>query len=124
MNNLSEKISDSELEVMRVLWAAGCPLPITEIRQALQQKMGWEATTVKTLVGRLLAKGVLAQQKLKVFYYSALVSEQEYNDWATGNLIKKLYKGSAKALVAALVQSDGLSKDDLDELRSFFKMEE
>ena len=54
MENLSGKISDSELEVMRVLWEAGDALPVTEIRQTLQERKGWEATTVKTLVQRLV----------------------------------------------------------------------
>ena len=124
MNKSVEKISDSELEVMRVLWEAGDALPITEIRRSLQSSKGWKATTIKTLVQRLCAKGVLAQEKRNVFYYSPLVSEQEYNDWATGDLIRRLYRGSAKELVAALVRSDGLSKSDVDELRAMFKVEE
>ena len=124
MNKSVEKISDSELEVMRVLWEAGDALPITEIRRSLQSSKGWEATTIKTLVQRLCAKGVLAQEKRNVFYYSPLVSEQEYNDWATGDLIRRQYRGSAKELVAALVRSDGLSKSDVDELRAMFKVEE
>lgn len=124
MNKSVEKITDSELEVMRVLWEAGDALPITEIRRSLQQRKGWEATTIKTLVQRLCAKGVLEQEKRNVFYYRPLVSEQEYNDWATGDLIRKLYRGSAKELVAALVRSDGLSKSDVDELRAMFKVEE
>lgn len=124
MNKSVEKISDSELEVMRVLWEAGDALPITEIRRSLQSSKGWEATTIKTLVQRLCAKGVLEQEKRNVFYYSPLVSEQEYNDWATGDLIRRLYRGSAKELVAALVRSDGLSKSDVDELRAMFKVEE
>lgn len=124
MNKSVEKITDSELEVMRVLWEAGDALPITEIRRSLQQRKGWEATTIKTLVQRLSAKGVLEQEKRNVFYYRPLVSEQEYNDWATSDLIRKLYRGSAKELVAALVRSDGLSKSDVDELRAMFKVEE
>ena len=124
MNKSVEKITDSELEVIRVLWEAGDALPITEIRRSLQQRKGWEATTIKTLVQRLSAKGVLEQEKRNVFYYLPLVSEQEYNDWATGDLIRKLYRGSAKELVAALVRSDGLSKSDVDELRAMFKVEE
>ncbi len=124
MNKAVEKISDSELEVMHVLWESGDALPITEIRRSLQSRKGWEATTIKTLVQRLCAKGVLAQEKRNVFYYSPLVSEQEYNDWATGDLIRKLYRGSAKNLVAALVRSDGLSVKDVDELRAMFKVEE
>lgn len=124
MENLSEKISESELEVMRVLWEAGDALPITEIRQLLQERKGWEATTIKTLVQRLVAKGVLEQEKRKVFYYRPRVSEEEYNDWAVSGLVHRLFRGSAKALVATLVKSDGLSDADIAELRELFRVEE
>lgn len=123
-NQLADKISDSELEVMKVLWQAGDALPVTEIRETLQRTKGWEATTVKTLVGRLVSKGVIRQEKRNVFYYSPLISEREYNSWATRHLIERLYNGSARELVAALVHSDGLSQADLEELREMFKVEE
>ena len=124
MENLPEKISESELEVMRVLWEAGDALPITEIRQLLQERKGWEATTIKTLVQRLVAKGVLEQEKRKVFYYRPRVSEEEYNDWAVSGLVHRLFRGRAKALVATLVKSDGLSDADIAELRELFRVEE
>ncbi len=123
MENLSEKITESELEVMRVLWEAGDSLSVTEIRQILQARKGWEATTVKTLIRRLLAKGAVSQEKRKVFYYTPLVSQQEYNDWAANDLVRRLFRGSAKALVATLVKSEGLSAQDIDELRALFKVE-
>ncbi len=124
MNQLAERISDSELDVMKVLWEAEDALPVTVIREKLQERKGWEATTVKTLVSRLLGKGVIAQEKRKVFFYSPLVTEAEYNEWATSNLIHRLYKGSAKNLIAALVRSDDLTEADLKELREMFVVED
>ena len=79
MEKLAEKISDAELEVMRVLWEAEEPLPISEIRLALQQRKGWEPTTTKTLVQRLCSKQALAQEKRNVFYYRPLISQEEYH---------------------------------------------
>ena len=124
VKDLAPKISDSELEVMRVLWQAGDALSVTEIRETLQRSRGWEATTVKTLISRLVTKGVLKQEKRGVFYYSPLVSEAEYNDWATHDLISRVYHGSARDLVAALVRSDGLTQSDIDELSDLFKLED
>ena len=121
MQTSAEKITDSELEVMRVLWDAQQPLPVSEIRRILQQKRGWEATTIKTLIQRLVSKGALAQEKRGTFYYAPLITEREYNDWATGALIHKLYRGSAKRLVAALVQADELTENDIEELRTLLK---
>ena len=83
MNKLAGKISDSELEVMRVLWAANDALPVTVIRTAICDKTGWESSTVKTLISRLSAKGVIKQEKLNVYYYTAAVTEEEYGEYST-----------------------------------------
>ena len=123
MQEFAEKITDSELEVMHVLWEAADALPIADIRRTMNERRGWEATTTKTLVQRLCNKGAVAQEKRHVFFYRALVSEKEYNDWATGDLIRRLYRGSAKDLVAALVNSDELTAEDVEELRAMFREE-
>ena len=123
-NDLAEKISGSELEVMKLLWQKEDALPITEIREELQKSRGWEPATIKTLVSRLVGKGVVLQEKKNVYYYSPLISENEYNTWATKDLISRLYHGSARDLVAALVHSNGLTKEDIEELRQMFRVEE
>ena len=122
-NHPAAKISDSELEVMRVLWDAGRPLSITEIRETLQARMGWESTTIKTLVQRLCNKGAVLQTRQKCFLYQPALTERDYNHWATDNLIRRLYRGSAKSLVAALIHSDSLSQADVEELRKSFHVE-
>ena len=123
-SDLAEKISGSELEVMKLLWHSENALPITEIRENLQRTRGWEPATIKTLVSRLVGKEAVLQEKRNVYYYSALISEREYNTWATEDLITRLYNGSARDLVAALVHSDGLTKEDLEELQHMFRVEE
>ena len=124
MNDLAGRISDAELEVMKVLWEARRELPVTVIREKLQERKGWEPTTIKTLVSRLAGKGVISQEKCGVFYYKPLITEQEYNEWATNNLVDKVYQGNVKNLIAALVNSDGLTPEDLKELREMFRVEE
>ena len=121
MDKIIEKISDSELEIMQVLWKAKEALPLSAIRTALQSSIGWEATTIKTLLQRLVTKKAVTQEKREVFYYSAAVGEREYNDWATQRLVKRLYHGRARELVAALVHSDELTESDFDELRELFR---
>ena len=120
MEEIMEKITDSELEVLKVLWASDSELPLSKIRSSLQATMNWEAATIKTLLARLVSKNAVLQEKREVFYYSALVSEEEYDAWATARLINRLYKGKASNLVAALLNADGISQDDIDELRQMF----
>ena len=123
MKPLAEKIADAELEIMRVLWRAKAPLPVAEIRKTICEKTGWDGSTAKTLLYRLQAKGVVSQKKRDVYYYAACITEDEYNAYTTQKLIDKLYKGSAKNLIASLVSSQRLNDEDIDELRALLKGE-
>ena len=122
--DLACKITGSELEVMKLLWRAEDALPVTEIREKLQRSKGWEPATIKTLISRLVSKGAVRQEKRNVYYYSPLITEKEYSKWATEDLVTRLYDGKVRELVAALVGSDGLTQEDLNELREMFKVEE
>ncbi len=118
MKELAAKISGSELEVLEVLWQADAPMPIASIRGALEGTHQWDASTVKTLLRRLCEKQAVAAEKREVFYYRPVLTREEYQDWSTRALIDKAYRGSAKDLVAALVERAELTPKDLDELRA------
>ena len=122
MSKLASKITDSEVEILRVLWEAGCELPIADIRKTLEQSSKWETSTIKTLLRRLCEKGVVFATKKEVFYYKPLVSEAEYNEYTTQSLIDRLYDGSAKNLVVSLLGSKKLNHSDIEELRNLFKV--
>ena len=123
-DNLASKITDSELEVMKLLWCAKDALPVTAIREQLQESKGWEPATIKTLISRLVSKGAVRQEKRNVYYYSPAITEKEYSSWATKDLVTRIFNGKACDLIASLVDSNGLSQEDLDELREMFKVEE
>ena len=118
MSELAEKISGSELEVLEILWQAEEPLPVAPIRTRLEQERGWDASTVKTLLRRLCEKGAAAAEKREVLYYRPLLSREEYRRWSTRSLVDRVFRGSARDLVASLVQGESLTQEDLDELRA------
>ena len=118
MNERSGKIQDSELEVMRVLWSAGEALPLIEIRRVLSLRCGWEDSTIKTLLRRLQAKGIVRLERRGV--YSAVVTREEYSRWSTRTFVNKIFAGSAKKLVASLVSDGQLDEKDIAELTAMF----
>ena len=118
MSELAAKISGSELEVLEVLWQADAPVPIASVRSALEASHQWDASTIKTLLRRLCEKGAAAAEKREVFYYRPILTREEYQEWSTRTLIDRAYQGSAKALVASLVEHAELSQADLEELRA------
>ena len=124
MNPLCDKITDSELLIMQVLWEQGESMSLTALRKAVQERSGWEQSTVKTLIRRLCDKGALSQEKREVYYYAPTLSEQEYNAAATESFLHRIYRGSARKLVAALVEKNDLTETDVAELLELFRVED
>ncbi len=122
MSKSISKITDSEVEVMRILWEADCEMRFADIRKTLEKRSKWETSTIKTLLRRLCEKKVVLATKKEVYYYKALVSEKEYNDFSIQSLIDRLYSGSAKNLVASLLGSKKLNDKDIKELRDLFQV--
>ena len=116
-----KKISDAELEILEVLWAAGEALNANEIRARLNEKKDWERTTVLTLIRRLLDKGVIGQEKREVYYYAPCVERCDYVKGETKSFLNKFFKGNAKNLAAALIEDEDLSREDIEELRAYFQ---
>lgn len=122
MRERTEKVQDSELEILRVFWSAGTPLPLAELCRRLNSACGWADSTVKTLLRRMQDKGLVRLVRRGV--YEPLLSEADYSRASAQTLVQRLFDGSAKNLVAALVRTGQLSEDDLAELSAMFNAPE
>jgi len=115
------KITDSELEVMRILWQEKRALSFAEIRKALESQTQWSASTIKTLVTRLREKGAISTYNHHVNLYNPNITQAEYVKSQEQSFINKLFDGSAKKLVASLWQSGQLDDKDISELKSLLE---
>jgi len=120
--DLINKISEAELEVMKILWREEKPVPFSDIRTELNKKMGWEKSTIATLLRRLQNKGAVSVQEKQIHYYTTNITKEEYVKVKEKSMIDKLYEGSAKKFVASLCHRGELTEADIDELKSYFQM--
>jgi len=117
------KITDAELEIMRILWRENHPLKVIEFRGELQQSKGWNKSTTQTLVTHLRDKGLIEPtERYGVARYTPLITEDDYILSEEKTVLEKF--GSAKKLAIAMVRNGHLTDSDIDELRGFFKMED
>lgn len=123
MSNTKQTITGSEYEIMKILWENGSKMTVAQVTAKLSDN-DWTASTVSTFLQRLLKKGVvLCEKKGKTNLYFPGISQDKYDFEETENFIAKIYKGSAKSLVAALFENKKLSKDDVSELKKMFELE-
>lgn len=120
---MTGQVSDSELELMKIIWAEGGKALYARIMDALAETGShWQKNTVITLLSRLVEKGYLKTNKIgRRNEYTAIVTETDYRAAQTKNLLDKLYEGDVKGLVSTLIQSEMLTSADYEDLKKFWE---
>ena len=112
------KISDTEWEVMRVIWTKH-PITAAEvIEQLLAHDSSWHPKTVRTLLARLVQKQALDYQATgRSYAYEPRVTEEECVAAASESFVARVFGGSMKPMLAHFVERQRLTRRDLEELR-------
>ena len=117
-------ISNAEWEIMRVVWTKE-ETTSSQILEILEQKTDWTASTVKTLLKRLVDKGYLATQKSgKSFLYSALVSEEEAINQQADELFDKFCQRKHKTILEHLLKETPMTLSDISDLQALLSSKE
>lgn len=107
------EITDSEWEVMRVVWTLK-EVTSKEISNVLQDKKDWKPATTKTFIGRLVKKGMLDTEKIgNRFIYTAAVSEEESLKTLKSGLFHHVCSRAVGKTIADLIGEATLSHDDI-----------
>ena len=118
---MAERISDAEHVVMEVLWDES-PLSAQGVVERVDPGRGWSANTVKTLLGRLLAKGaVAADEDGRRYLYRPAVERADYVAGESRRLIDRLFGGRVTPLVAHLAERDELTPGDIAEIEAILR---
>lgn len=118
---MSERISEAEQAVMEVLWRDS-PLSAAEVAERVDPARAWSDRTVKTLLSRLLAKGVLThKEEGRRYFYRPAVRRDDYVAQESGKLIDRMFGGRVTPLVAHLAERDRLTAEDIEEIEALLK---
>lgn len=115
-----KRLPDSELEIMMIIWDLGKPVTRFEIEAQMDRNRKLSPTTILSFLSRLQEKGFLDVQKSgKNNVYIALVDKEKYLQAESRNILKRIYKNSARNFIAALYDGDSLSDEELKELEDY-----
>ncbi len=118
---MSEKISEAEQAVMEVRWRDS-PLGAADVAERVDASRGWSDRTVKTLLSRLLTKGVIAhEEEGRRYLYRPNVQREDYVAQESGKLIERMFGGRVTPLVAHLAERDLLTPRDIEEIEALLR---
>jgi BlaI family penicillinase repressor len=115
------RISAAEWEVMKVVWKRNS-CSAQQVVDDLSVSSAWSPATVKTLLNRLLRKGVPEFKKNgKSYLYSPVWTEEQCRELEAESFLDRVFDGALSPMLAHFVRSRRLRKEDLQELERILK---
>ena len=110
------KPTDAELGILRVLWARG-PSTVREVAEAMGRAESY--TTVLKLLQIMTEKGLVGRDvRQRTHVYEAAYSEDETQKQIVGELLDRVFDGSAAKLVLQALEARTASPEEIEEIRT------
>lgn len=117
--------SESEWQIMEVLWDSETPLTSSQVIQRLQEMTSMNSKMVRVLMNRLCQKGIIAytidEKDARVYHYFTLKSREECSREKSRKFVESYFSGRHTDALAALLQSYTLTEEQIQELEEILE---
>ena len=115
------ELTEAEWAIIKAVWEMeSCTAP--DIREKLLRQTAWAYSTVRTLMDRMVVKGLLAAEKVRnLTVYRSAVTRAQAQRGELFYALKHAFNGALTPMVQCLLDTGNLSTDELTELESLIK---
>jgi BlaI family penicillinase repressor len=119
INNPSlPELTEAEWAVIKAVWRLE-PCPAPTVQEHLAGQRDWSVSTVRTVMERMAAKGLLTSEKLRnLTLYRSAVSRQQAQLGELRYALKNAFDGALTPMVQCLIESERLDSGQLDQLEA------
>jgi predicted transcriptional regulator len=117
MSTKNFKPTESELEILRVLWEKG-EATVRDVHEILSKTKDAGYTTTLKLMQIMHEKGMVKRdERKKTHKYIPLISREKTQKQFVGKMIDTLFQGSSTQLVMQALGNHQTSKEELEEIQ-------
>ena len=121
MSTNVSKPTDSELEILQILWQEG-PSSVRQVNEMLNTDREVGYTTTLKIMQIMLDKGLVVRNTdARSHIYAAGVNESEVQSHLLQKFVKSTYRGSASKLMMQLLGNHNASKQELDAIKALIR---
>jgi len=115
------KLTEGEWEIIQTVWEQE-PCAAPTVQEKLKAKTGWSYSTVKTMMDRMVGKGLLQTEKVRnLILYSSAVTKSEAQRGEVMRIIRRAFDGALTPMMQFMLEENHLSEEQLAELESMIK---
>ena len=121
MSKSTVRPTESELEILQVLWHNG-PSSVRYVNEVLNEEREVGYTTTLKIMQIMLDKGLVTRNTdSRTHIYDAGVSESDVQNQLLNKFVQTTFRGSASRLVLQLLGNHDASAKELDEIKSLIE---
>ena len=115
------ELTEGEWAIIQAVWDNE-PCAAPTVQEELEAQKSWTYSTVKTMMDRMVAKGLLTTEKIRnLFLYRSAITRTEAQTGEIMRAVKRAFDGALTPMMQFLLDSDSLSKKQLSELETMIK---
>jgi BlaI family penicillinase repressor len=121
MSKPTVELTEAEWSVIKAVWDTE-PCTAPAIQERLAQSTGWTYSTVRTIMDRMVAKGVLRAKKAgKLTIYQSAVTREQAQRGELFYALKHAFNGALTPMVQCLLDNHNLNAEELAKIEALFQ---
>ena len=116
MARKKNELTDGEWAIVKAVWD-NQPCAAPTVQEKLEKEKGWSYSTVKTMMDRMVSKGLLKTERIRnLILYRAAITKQTAQKSEIMKTVKRAFDGALTPMMQFLLENNNLSKEQLKEL--------
>jgi BlaI family transcriptional regulator, penicillinase repressor len=121
MKDPQVQLTDAEWAIIKEVWRHE-PVAAPTVQEALEKSRGWSYSTVRTVMDRMVGKGLLTSEKLRnLTLFRSVLKQPEAQKGELLTTLRTAFNGALTPLVQCLLETRDLSAKELSELEKLIK---
>ncbi len=115
------ELTRGEWSIIQAVWDNE-PCAAPTVQEVLEDKIGWSYSTVKTMMDRMVDKGLLKTKRVRnLILYSSTITKKDAQSGEIMRAMKRAFDGALTPMMQFLIESRKLTVEELDELEEIIK---
>ncbi|HUT29693.1 MAG TPA: BlaI/MecI/CopY family transcriptional regulator [Sedimentisphaerales bacterium] len=121
MKKKDYELTEAEWAIFEAVWDNE-PCAAPTVQEALQHRKNWTYSTVKTMMDRMAAKGLLKTERIRnLILYRSAVTRRQAQKGEVMRTLKRAFQGALTPMMQFMLESSSLSRKQLNELEAMIK---
>jgi predicted transcriptional regulator len=115
------ELTEAEWALIQAVWDNE-PCAAPTVQESLQHRKNWTYSTVKTMMDRMVAKGLLKTERIRnLILYRSAITRRQAQKGEVMRTLKRAFQGALTPMMQFMLESTSLSRKQLNDLETMIK---